>query len=205
MVDWSAPVAGHAASVRAFDLAVFAAGDGGAGSDSAVLAAGALAVAGTMLVDELIEDIVTLAQRNPADRAGVDGLLTLGELPPQFANHYDSRFTRKFLIAAVAVTGRLSEPQWNSPASVAEALAMHLVVRRAEGLLVDHGCVDEQQARDLYSTFEEVAFEDLDHEWLYRVTRTTAPEGSRPTPFDAVLRSWFEPTSELPVHPFVYA
>ena len=201
---WRDRVAGYADQVQAFTPSVFRADDEGDGSDDAALVAGALILASTMLIDELFEDITALAPHSRADGAGLDGLLALGELPPQFAHRYDGRFARKFLVASVMIIGRFSTPHWDPPANVAEALALHLVVQRAQALLVDHGCCDEEQARDLYAGFEEAAFEDADHEWLYQATRTSSREdgGVADSP-DAAVLSWFEPFPEMRAHPFV--
>ena len=201
-VDWGARVAGYADSMQAFDHAIFRS-DGEADGQNPALAAGALIVGSTMLIDELLEDITTMAPFGHADRAGLDGLLALGELPPQFASRYDGRFARKFLVAAVLVIGRFSAPRWEPPSSLAEALALHIVVQRAQALLVDHECLDEPQARDLYAGFEDAAFEDGDHEWLYQATRTTGREGAEATTSPDVVSSWFEPFPGTRAHPFL--
>ena len=203
-VDWRARVAGYADSMQAFDPAIFRLDDDEADGQNAALAAGALIVASTILIDELFEDITTMAPLGQADRAGLDGLLALGELPPQFAGRYDGRFARKFLVAAVLIIGRFSAPRWEPPSSLAEALALHIVVRRAQALLVDHECLDEQQARDLYAGFEDAAFQDVDHEWLYQATRIIGRQGARAaTSPDVVLLSWFEPYPGTRAHPFL--
>jgi len=202
--DWRARVAGYADSMQAFDPAIFRSDDDEVDGQTAALAAGALIVASTMLIDELLEDITTMAPFGHADRAGLNRLLALGELPPQFADRYDGRFARKFLVAAVLIIGRFSAPRWEPPCSFAEALALHIVVQRAKALLVDHGCLDEQQAQDLYAGFEDAAFEDGDHEWLDQAARTTGREGAgAATSPEVVLQSWFEPFLGTRTHPFL--
>jgi len=198
---WRARVAGYARSVRAFAPADLDDSDGGDG-DQAALAAGALVLASTMLIDEAIEDIATLMQQGGTVASNGDMFLALGELPPRFADGYDGRFARKFLVATVTVTGRLSAPQWEPPTCTAETLALHLVVRRAGDLLVDHGCLDEQQARSLYAGFEEAAFEDGDFERLYMEGLEETADTHHAGEADAIPQTWFEPKTEQPAHVF---
>jgi hypothetical protein len=165
-VDWQRWVVSHAVLVRAFGTDAFGAGDGD--EHTALLAAGALIFATTMVIDELFQDIQVLAEDH-GTVADSDGFfLALDELPERFAHHYNGRFAHQFLVATVRITGRLSDDEWAPPASVAEALALHLVVERARNLLVEHEVLDEDDARHLYSGFEEAAFDDVDHEWLYQ-------------------------------------
>ena len=198
---WRAQVAGFAHSVCAFDPAVFEDTDDEDSEQTVALAAGALVLASTMLIDEELEDIATLKQQAGTVASNGEMFLALGELPPRFANGYDGRFARKFLVATVIVIGRLSAPRWEPPACTAEALALHLVVRRAGDLLVDHGCLDEEQARSLYAGFEDAAFEDTDFERLY-VDDLEETAGAHHVREAANRQSWFEPTSEQPVHVF---
>lgn len=205
-IDWRQWVINHARLLRAFHLDVFDAGDGD--QETALLAAGALIFATTIVVDELFQDIKTLAADNGtvADSEGV--FLVLDELPSRFAHHYNGRFARQFLIATVMVTGRLSAEEWASPASVGEALALHLVVGRARDLLEQYDVFDDQALRHLYDEFEEAAFDDLDHEWLYQAEldgfEDDADFKAQFGPTDMRVGSWFHQIPNGPgyVHSF---
>jgi hypothetical protein len=196
----------HAVFVRAFEPAAF---DVGGDEEDSTLAAGALIVAATQMIDELFQDIKSLAEKagdTVADNRGT--YLVLKDLPQRFAHHYNDRFARRFHVAAVMITGRLSAEQWMTPSSVGEALALHLVIQRAQDLLVDHEIVDQEQARHMYLELHDAAFDDLDHEWLYRADldgfeddgRFSAMVGST----DMRLTSWFEQIADAPgyAHPF---
>ena len=205
-IDWRRWVISHAPLVRAFDTDVFDAGDGD--EQTALLAAGALIFATTMVIDELFQDIKTLAADNGtvADSDGV--FLVLEDLPPRFAHHYNGRFAHQFLVAAVMVTGRLSADEWASPASVGEALALHLVVQRARDLLEQHDVLDDEALRHLYDEFAEAAFDDLDHEWLYQADldgfEDDADFKAQFGPTDMRVGSWFHQIANVPgyVHSF---
>ncbi|NMO53448.1 hypothetical protein HH310_19945 [Actinoplanes sp. TBRC 11911] len=203
---WCERVTGYAASLRAFDAVDFA-GDGGNDDQTAALAAGSLVVASKIFIDEVMEDIATLARDGGVVADDDSHFLALAELPPGFADRYDGRFARKFLVATVMVTGRMAAPHWKPPACLAEALALHIVVRRAQELLSDHGCLDGRQAHDLYAAFEDAAFEDLDHEWLYDAKLSGLNAGAdgteQPRAADDRQLLWFEATSETDIHSFL--
>jgi len=203
-VDWRAWIKGHETLLRAFDLDVFDPGDGD--PESAQIAAGALMMAATIVIDELFQDVTLLGRDTVADSGEV--FMVLEELPERFAHHYDGRFARNFLIAMIMVTGRLAEDEWTSPASVAEALALHVVVKRARVLLDMHEVFDEQTLRRLYHGFDDAAYDDVDHEWLYRRDM----DGFEDDPDFAAqfgvtamqVRSWFDQVEHAGshVHPF---
>ncbi|WP_433294633.1 hypothetical protein ACQP2F_33605 [Actinoplanes sp. CA-030573] len=190
---WRQRVSGYAPSVRAFDAAVF--GDG----EDAALAAGALIVASTMFIDELIQDINSLAGHGAAVVFGEGMLFALDDLPTRYARGFDGHFAHRFLVAAIAATGRLSAPQWEPSACLAEALALHIVVQRAGDLLIDHECADEEGARDCYAELEDVVTEGFDLAALYR---SDTPLQSSGVP-DTDLSSWFEQSSQRALHPFL--
>ncbi|BEL12816.1 hypothetical protein Q0Z83_110070 [Actinoplanes sichuanensis] len=204
-VDWRVEVLRHAVLLRAFEPDVFVVEE--EKGEAAGLAAGALVLASTYVIDELFEDLRTLAE-NGGTVADNDGFLVLEDLPPRFAHHYDGRFARKFLVATVAITGRLSAEQWSSPASVAEALALHVVTERAKYLLIDHGFVTKEQVRDFYSGFQDAAFDDVDHELLYQGNADGFEEDDDISTqlglADMRIGSWFEEFdgSDASVHPF---
>ena len=201
-VDWRTWTKDHAKLVRAFEPATFAA-DGD--EETARLAAGALVMAATQVIDELFEDIETLARDGGGAVADSDGAyFVLEDLPERFAHQYNGRFARSFQVATVMVTGRLSAEQWMPPASVAEALALHLVIQQAQYLLVEHELVDRDQARELYLGLADAAFEDIDHEWLYRADmdgfENDEEFAARFGTTDMRVQSWFQPTGDGPAH-----
>jgi hypothetical protein len=194
--DWRAVVMGQARLVRAFGPEAF----GGDGADESTrLLAGALVEAATLTIDLLFEDIMELGKGTVA---GGDSFLVLGELPERFADQYNGLFARKFLVALVAITGRLAAEQWSPPASTAEALALHVVIEQARCLLVDHEVVDQKEARDLYAEFEEAAFDDTDHQLLYGAMAVTS-DGAVVFTIGAPI-DWFLQVSDaaVGVHPF---
>lgn len=199
---WAERVAGYARTIRAFDAAAFDPAD----EQRAALAAGALTVASTMFIDELIEDINTLAERGATVASSRECLLALGELPWRLAAGYGGRFARKFLVAAIMVTGRLSASKWTRPACLAEALALHLVVRRAEQLLLDHGHIDEEEQGQLYADFEARVLDGFDLALLYPFGLGEYGGGEDLIPrdlVDAALLSWFSPVSQRGIHLFM--
>ncbi|NMO53447.1 hypothetical protein HH310_19940 [Actinoplanes sp. TBRC 11911] len=206
-IDWRGWTMRHAEQMRAFNREVFDGVDGQ--SDEARLAAGALIFAATLLVDELFEDIETLRDSgNDTPTDGDHAYFVLGGLPDRFAHRYDLRFTRNFLIVTIVVTGRLTQPHWASPASVAEALALHVLVERARAFLEMHDLLDADTIGDLYSAFEDAAFDDLDHEFLYRRELDGFEDDedftSRMRVTNMRVEEWFRPVnlSDAHVHPY---
>jgi hypothetical protein len=199
---WGERVAGYARAIRAFDAAAFDPAD----EQRAALAAGALTVASTMFIDELIEDINTLAEHGATVASSRECLLALGELPWRLAAGYDGRFARKFLVAAIMVTGRLSASKGKRPACLGEALALHLVVRRAEQLLLDHGRIDEEEQGQVYADFEARVLDGFDLASLYPFGLGEHGGGEDLIPrdlVDASLLSWFSPVSQRRIHLFM--
>ncbi|GIM93042.1 hypothetical protein [Paractinoplanes toevensis] len=199
-IDWRVRTIHDASSIRAFNEATFDDTDGS--GDLGRLAAGALIVATTIVIDELFMDIEMLAvggDTAPGDRRD---FLVLADLPERFASRYDARFARSFLVATVAVTARLSLDCWSAPASVGEALALSLVVERARNLLVEHEIVDAEAAGELYKGFEDAAFDDLDHQWLYHPQSDGVVNTFGAAASDVI--AWFEQNEEADgcIHPY---
>jgi hypothetical protein len=204
-LNWRKWIMDHAELVRAFESSTFAVDE----AEDAPLAAGALIVAATQTIDELFQDIETLAANGGGTVAESDGpFFVLEDLPQRFAHHYDGRFARSFHVATVMITGRLSAEQWLAPSSVAEALALHLVIQRAQTLLVDHDLVDHEPARQMYLAFQDDAFDDADHEWLYRPDldgfETDGTFAAKLGSADMRAESWFHQLADAPgyVHAF---
>jgi hypothetical protein len=201
-IDWRKWTMDHAELVRAFEPATFAADSD---EEAPLLAAGALITAATQIIDELFQDIESLARAGGGSVADSEGsYLVLDDLPQRFAHQYNGRFARSFHVAAVMITGRLSAEQWMPPASVGEALALHLVIQQAQYLLVDHEIYDQEQARRLYLGFEDAAFDDVDHEWLFRANMDGFENDEefavRFGLTDMRVESWFRPVADGPAH-----
>ena len=159
--------------------------------------------------DELFEDIETLRASGSNIVAGGDGVFfVLDALPERFTHRYDSRFARSFLVAAIMVTGRLTQKRWASPACVAEALALHVLIERARAFLEMLDLLDGDAIENLYSGFEDVAFDDVDHEWLYQRELDGFEDDSDFTTRMRVanmrVEAWFQQVhlSDAHVHPY---
>ena len=194
---WRAMVMGQAELVRAFGPEAFG---GDSDDESTRLIAGALVEAATLTIDLLFEDIMELGTRSVA---GGGFFLVLSELPERFAHQYDGRFARKFLVALVTITGRLVAEKWSPPASIAEALALQVVIEQARCLLVEHEVVSQKEARDLYAEFEDAAFDDTDHQLIYGARAATG-DGAVEFTIGVPVDSWFQQASNsaASVHPF---
>lgn len=115
--------------------------------------------AGEILVDELFEDLTAM---NTGD-FDAEETMALHGLPEQFQDRYDGRFLHQFLVATVVVTTRVAT-SWEYPATIAEALAVKLLLDRVEVLIDTYELeVDEEWRNDV----EGILFEDDDHELLY--------------------------------------
>jgi hypothetical protein len=162
--------------------------------------AGCVMLAADLLIDELIEDIVSLRVDETAagDRdaaARIAGTWVLSQLPPRFAASYTPLFAQRLLVAMVDVTGRLTRG-WEPLASVAQELGLRVllnlvdVVADTAGVALDDGWRDH---------LEDLLFEDLDHELLYNPAHDgieddpdSQPPGMAPMRF----ADWFRPFSD---------
>jgi hypothetical protein len=214
-IDWRQYVIDHASQLRAFDLDVFDTSDsddessGEEPDDTAKLAAGALIFASSLVIDELFQDIKTLAENNGSVADSDDVFMVLDDLPERFAQHYNGRFARQFLVATVMITARLTAEEWTPPASIAEALALHIVVENAKVLLDGHDLLDDDVSLEhLFNGFDDAAYEDVDHELLYRRDLDGFEDDQDITSSlrmaDMRVGAWFHPLadSDATVHPF---
>lgn len=159
--------------LTAFSLADFGAyededddgGGFGVPMRQARLAAGALVYAIEILIDELFHDVQTLA-RGDESVTGVDDCLVLSDLPPCCAEQYTGLFAKRFLVSAAVLTARLTGPGWAPLASVAEELALRLLITQAQIVLDLYELSDQETGRAL-EALRGAAFEDFDHEDLY--------------------------------------
>ncbi|HEY1573080.1 MAG TPA: hypothetical protein VGG05_17190 [Pseudonocardiaceae bacterium] len=156
----------------------------------AELVAGALMTGLDVLTDELFADVQTL--EDSGSTAGDQEVLwALHDLPPRFAAHYTAQFARKFLVATAVLGYRLTQPDWDGPRSVAEALAIRLVKQAARHQLDLAGLVDELPLRRMFEVFDEYALDGVDIEDLYAAAE--ADEDDETDLDDFVLADWFEP------------
>ncbi|XUK60355.1 hypothetical protein ABMA10_00125 [Plantibacter sp. RU18] len=118
-------------------------------------------------------------------------LWILEELPGRFVDLYDLGFIRKFLLCAAAVTGRVGQV-WAPATSVAEELALRLLLDQTD-VIVDTYEVDVPE--EWRPALEELLFEDLEHECLYRELPFTEVGAHVETRL-ANLTAWFIPFDE---------
>ncbi|MEV0696933.1 hypothetical protein AB0I53_03295 [Saccharopolyspora sp. NPDC050389] len=206
---WRTRLTVLAPQLRAFEASAF-----GAEPDTHVLAAGALIHAVRVVTDEIFYDELALAVNN-ATVADAVGLLVLEELPPCYDHRYDAFFARSFVLSSAAVAVRLTEPSWTPPRTVAEALALRLVVNEARVVLEAAELMTWEDSEPVFAAFAGRAFGDSDHEELYEVDLPLAADAEpevaeQVTKVEAELRSrgvsfdqWFIPRDGNPArHPY---
>ncbi|WP_433871695.1 hypothetical protein [Saccharopolyspora sp. CA-218241] len=212
--QWRTRLTELSAQLRAFDVDTFA--GPGEPAERARLAAGALVHAVRVVTDEVFFDELALAINN-ATVADAVGLLVLEELPPCYDNRYDSLFARSFLLASAAVAARLTEPGWTPPRSVAEALALRLIVNEARVVLEAAELVGWDTSGPVFAAFADQAFGDNAHEELYEIDLPRPEDADDETTvqvgkLEAELRSrglafdqWFDPRDDdrAGLHPYL--
>ncbi len=162
----------------------------------AALLAGCLWQASVVLIDGLFDDVEQLRSQQDSNlMAAVDDTRVLATLPVRFRPHYSPTFTRKFLVAAVAVTERLNKG-WEPLACVSEELALRCLLDQVEILAETFQVPLSPHWRP---ELEKHLFEDLDHEYLFDQAldgfeddATFGPPGMAPMDF----ASWFVPFNE---------
>lgn len=211
---------------RATDLAAFAPqvfeSRGERREVEARLAAGALIHCSGILTEELFADLNALEEvdtfGDPVEleltAADYDVMFVLHDLPARYRHLYGATFAKRFLVAAVTVFARLTEPSWIPPRCTAEALALHLLVQNAATLLIGQAGVAPETARAMLAEFANAAFRDHSHEALFwRGVATAAsdggtePDSTESEQFGAqaerwVVVSWFQPDGETAAHPY---
>lgn len=155
----------------------------------------ALYEANTILIDEVLGDLVDLRQGQFFSE-----LVIADDLPRKYLTKYDDAFFRRFLLCLSAVGMKLRLPGFHPLGCTAEELALHAMIERASMLLEMNG-----QEPD-YSEWLTYAFEDLDYQWLYE----PAKDGLEDSPTGKDLGvghlrydEWFLPFSAPRVmHPY---
>ncbi|HSA50013.1 MAG TPA: hypothetical protein VLH10_07860 [Yinghuangia sp.] len=141
--------------------------DSDAAREDAELAAGAVVAAVDQLTDELFFDLVQLSRdENAASAADVAGLLAVGLLPEEFADQYTPAFVRRFILTTASVVERLMSSSRLGLASVAEELALRLLLDDAVGILEMHDLHEETELA--LDTFKTTVYDTDNHDRLYR-------------------------------------
>ena len=178
--------------------------DRGEALRAAKLTAGCLMLAADVVVDELFDDVAALTRADEDDEpADLNTTFVLSGLPSRFARHYTPRFARRFLVAMVDVTRRLTAG-WEPLSCVAEELAVRALLDEVE---VQADVADIELDRGWRGHLEEHVFDDVDHELLYDPALdgiedqpALGPPGMAPMSFDW----WFVPFNpDRPLPPYI--
>ncbi|WP_306330384.1 hypothetical protein [Streptomyces venezuelae] len=177
----------------------------GRAAEAVELAAGALVYASDVLIDELYDDVQTLADEATTVADCGSELWHLDALPPRYAGTYDELFARRFLVTAIALTTRFTDGSFQRLGCLAEELVLKLLVEQAHATLDLYGLLDTDTA-DALDRFADGVYEDRDFEWLYDDPTEDpdddpAYEGPGVTP--STLGGWFTPfDDDRYVHPY---
>ena len=84
-------------------------------------------------------------------------------LPRKYLHQYTGAFLRRFFVSFLTVRYKLAQPLPPEPllSCTAEELALHILIMEAEALL------DIEVVESDFGVFQDSAFQDLDHEYLY--------------------------------------
>jgi hypothetical protein len=165
--------------------------------------AGLLWHASAAMTDELFNDIDLLRGRVPT-AADVDDTYVIGNLPPQFANHYDARFAARFLTVCTDLSMNLAAG-WKEPSCVAQELAVRCLLADAE-FLAEELDLDAELPPDWVAMLEQAFLKFADSMMLFDPAMDgfendpeAIPEGAPSMKFE----DWFKPFSaEHHVPPF---
>jgi hypothetical protein len=204
--QWRARLVELAPQLRSFEASAF-----GVEAGEQALPAGALIHAVRVVTDEIFYDELALAVNN-ATVADAVGLLVLEELPPCYDHRYDAFFARAFVLSSAAVAVRLTESTWTPPRTVAEALALRLIINEARVVLEAAELMTWEDSESVFSAFAGRAFGDIEHDELYEVDLPLAADAEpdvleRVTKVEAELHArglafeqWFVPRDGNPAH-----
>ncbi|MEU5179548.1 hypothetical protein AB0G49_05785 [Streptomyces longwoodensis] len=187
--------------LRAFPPEAF----GGRAEEDARLAAGALVWATGVLIDQLFEDVQTLAEEDTTVAECDSPLWHLEALPARYALQYDSLFARRFLVTVIALTTRFTDGTFTRLSCVAEELALKLLLAEVHVTLETFGLLTADVSAAL-ATFADTVYEDMHHEWLY----DDSTDGIDESPVGDALgvspmrfAEWFTPFDKTRhVHPY---
>jgi DNA-binding CsgD family transcriptional regulator len=157
----------------------------------------ALATAIDGIVDEYAQDLSALAR---PDARFADTAMA-GDLPRKYLPRYDYLFAKRFFASAVTVAWKLRAPGREDLACVAEELALHAILERAEAAYE----LQHDEAAD-FGWLWESCFQDQDYEFLF----DPQDDGIEDSPYaatagmtDLKFDAWFERFDNTgPVHPY---
>ncbi|GLZ77190.1 hypothetical protein Afil01_19970 [Actinorhabdospora filicis] len=134
--------------------------------DDADLVIGALMRSAELFLDILGEDVATLIRSGP-HTVDASRLYIVSMLPQHYRHRYDLEFVRRFQAAAMKVVDRLAGPEWTLPGSLAEALALALIIESGDEALRPLEGVDLDGLRKLLAALRFQLLSNVDHESLY--------------------------------------
>jgi hypothetical protein len=154
--------------------------------------AGCLIYAADIVIDELIDDIVSLRTEKNTPASAIGDTWVLSQLPAQFAANYTPLFAQRLLVAVVDVTARLTKG-WEPLACVAQDIGLRVLLNQVEVVADTAGVALDDHWR---AHLEDLLFEDTDHELLYDPAYdgieddpASQPPGMAPMRFE----DWFKP------------
>ncbi|MGY3565090.1 hypothetical protein [Sinomonas sp. RB5] len=165
---------------------------------SARAVAGAISWSYEILVEELFEDIRTLA-----DTPGsVARTRRISDLPPLYRTQYGPLFAQQFLAVTIELGSDMARG-FQSPSCVAQELALRLVLDGVEMLSDMYPSLEI--AGGWRGRVEDSLFEDLDHELLYDPSRdgiSDDPAFAHLGIADLDFSAWFTPFTDRTVNPY---
>lgn len=208
--------------LHAFDPAGFGTPTGSTfDADRNQIAAGALMQAGNTVLSSLFEDTARLLTEQESVAADPDRMIILGKLPGAFAHVYNFAFAERFVIVTANTVGALHQPKWISPCTIAERLALHVLITVARSYLITTAITDWSGSHEVYEPFRAAVSPDRDYELryevLYELDRDDLPPELRDAddPLDefgglidrrtlSALAHWFQPVDGRGfIHPFL--
>ncbi|MEU3744714.1 MULTISPECIES: hypothetical protein [Streptomyces] len=202
--------AGSGAETRPEDEGTEGAGTGESGDglpaispESAELAAGSLVYGAEVLIDELYDDVQTLAEEDTTVAECQGHLWHFDQLPSRHALQYNELFARRFLVTAIALTTRFTDGSFRRLGCLAEELVLKLLLEQAHVTLDLHGLLDEEVAAAL-GRFAGEVYEDMDFAWLQDTGEDGADGGGGGGEGAASgFGTWFTPFDDARyVHPY---
>lgn len=153
--------------------------------------AGCLIYAADIVIDELIDDIISLRSEKDTPASAIEDTWVLSQLPARFTASYTPLFAQRFLVAVVDVTGRLTKG-WEPLACVAQELGLRVLLNQVEVVAETADVALDDGWRGY---LEDMLFEDIDHELLYNPAydgieddAASQPPGMAPMRFE----DWFK-------------
>lgn len=123
---------------------------------------GLFSYAATLVVSDLLQDIVALRAK---PRSQINKTRQLRNLPEAYTTQYDLRFAQQFLLSVADVARKYTEG-WSLPENTAQELAVKLIVDEAERVREEAG-VDLTE--DYVAEWFDRMLEDTDFLWLFHL------------------------------------